>query len=167
MRHFFLIALCTICFTGCEKQTSTPPPQPNVSAATVSTPTAEIRAYLIAILSNDEAEIRKCILPNPDASILWQGQAPPPDVLSEMQTRLDTMTVRECVVGEIVDLPGGQQMAVTDQLVNANQMLVYPVIEGEAMPTPLSLVRIEDQWKVDAAPLIASRQAVNRMRSGN
>ena len=162
MKSLHLLILFSLLVTGCAKET--PSPEPQISP---DSPDEVVRAFFIAMLSCNEVEIRKHILPNPDASWLWYGQAPPPDVLTDMETQFNNMTLREHKVGETIILPGGHHLEISDQMVNEYSKLVTPTIGGKPMPTPLPLVKLDGHWKVDAGSLIAARKAANKTINNN
>ena len=128
------------------------------------TPEEVVRAFFVAMFSNDEVGVRKEMLPNPNPEILWQGEPLPPEFLRWAKPHLQNMTCRECKVGEIIDLPGAPSLEVTDQMVNERSRLVFPIIGDEPSPIPLFVFLVDGAWKVDAAPLIAARQAATRMK---
>ena len=147
---------------GLESQQQAEPPGPETEQPT-RTPEEVVRAFFIAMFSNDEVGVRKEILPDPDSAILWQGRPVPPGLLRQLTPHLQNMTCRECVVGEIVDLPGAPSLEVTDQVVNERRKLLFPIIGDEPSPVPLLVILVDGVWKVDAAPLIAARQTARRM----
>lgn len=152
------ISLVALLITSCSSA-----PQQN-SPATVRPADEVVRSFFIAMLMNDEAGVRKEILPSPDAQVLWQGSPPPAEALSQIKKQLEAMTCRECKVGETIDLPGNKTLTVTDYWVNENSKLLFPIIGGEPMPTPLPVLKVDGQWKVEAGPLIAARLAEEHAR---
>ena len=159
MKRLPILILLVVLITGCSKaEPEADTPQQKRSPQDV------IRAFFIAMLSNDEAGVRKEILPNPDAEILWQGEAPPLEALPQIKAQFSSMTCQECRVGETIDLPGGRKLKVTDQMVNKSSKLLFTVIDGQTMPTPLAVTMVDGEWKVDAGPLIAARLAAKRIR---
>jgi hypothetical protein len=126
-----------------------------------------VRDLFIAMMTKDKAAVEKLIVPNPKAAVLWQGESPPAEVLPQIVDHFKKMTCRECKVGETIQLPGNKTLKVTDQFVSENKKLVFPTMNGQSLPTPLPLVKIDDQWKVDAAVLIIAREAAQKAREKN
>ncbi len=150
------IALVALLMASCTSE-------PQISSTDIERPANEVvRSFFIAMLMNDEAGVRKEILPSQDAHVLWQGPPPPAEALSQIKKQLEAMTCRECKVGETINLPGNKTLKVTDMMVNENSKMLFPIIAGESMPTPLPAVKIDGQWKVEAGPIIAARLAAKR-----
>ncbi len=124
-------------------------------------PETAIREMMFSMLVNDSEGIKKWILPNPDAEVLWHGQAPPKEALPEIKRQIAAIPFRRLVVGETVDLPGGKKLAVTSEMVNENRLMIVDTTEPGI---PFILVKKDGQWKVDAGPIIAARQAAQKAR---
>lgn len=120
-----------------------------------------VKTLFVAILTNDKDTIEKLILPETNAQVLWQGPLPPKAAIPMIKAQFQTMTCRECQVGEILVLPDGLKLKVTDEMVNKNRKQLIPVIGGQPMPIPVSVVRVNDEWKVDVGPIIAARLAAH------
>ncbi len=132
-----------------------------------SSPTTEaVRAFFLAMVTLDEQGIRKVTLPNDKASTLWTGQAPPKEVLPMLKQQFESMTCRECAVGEVVDLGGGKTMTVTESMVSPTSKVLMPTFPGQARSFPLPVVMVDGAWKVDASALIEARLAAQRMMEG-
>jgi hypothetical protein len=127
-------------------------------------PEEVIRSFFMAMMSNDEEGILREIIPHPQAEILWEGETIPPEILSNIKKQMGSMTFTECTVGELLELPDAENLKVTAQMVNEENKLMFPVIDGQPAPTPLAVKRIEGEWKIDASPLIISRNAAKLLR---
>ena len=159
MKRLSILLLVASLLAGCSKA------EPDHGEPQAARPPEDVvRSLFIAMLSNDEAGVRREVLPNPNAEVLWQGEAPPKEALRQIKTQLNSMTCRDCKVGETIDLPGGRRLEVTEQMVNENSKLLIPSISGEPMPTPLLVIKTKGEWKVDAGPLIDARLAAERLR---
>ena len=116
------------------------------------------RAFMLAMMTNDRAALTNTILPNPDADILWQGEPPPAALWAQIKAQIAGMTFHEFKVGDTWYLPGGKGVPVTSDLVGPDKKLLAPSLGGKSLPTVIPMQRINGEWKVDAASLIASRE---------
>ena len=84
--------------------------------------------------------------------------------LEQVKNQIKNMKFREVKAGETLALPGGLELKVTKKMVNANRKLLFPIVEGQELPTPLTVLLVKGEWKVDASSLIAARLAAKRVR---
>lgn len=157
-RYFIVIVFATILALSCNAASKLKHP------ANVRPPVEVVRSFFLAMLANNEAGVQKHILPHPKADILWQGEAPPPEVLPQAKRQFANMICLEGKVGETIYLPGGRKSKITSLVVNETRKLLIPVIGGEFMPTPLFVFKVGNHWKVNAEPLITARLAAKRVR---
>lgn len=97
-------------------------------------PEAAYRQFMLALLSGKQAEISALILDHSDAEILWRRPYPP-NVATALAEQYRTMQIT-------------RDPSNTDDRV---------VLSSSAMPAPITVVRVDDQWKLDAGPLIKLR----------
>ena len=90
--------------------------------------------FLIANLRGSEAEIRPLIVDHPDAALLWQG-AYPADVTALLAQQYEGMSI-----ARVQEEP--------DRV----------LLQCSASPTPLAVVRVGGEWRVDASPIIEFRK---------
>jgi hypothetical protein len=90
--------------------------------------------FLIANLGGNEDEIRPLIVDHPDSAVLWQG-AYPPDVAALLAQQYQGM--------EIARIEEGPDRV---------------LLRSSASPIPLAVVRVGDEWRVDASPIIGIRK---------
>ena len=159
MKKIAILILLVSFVVGCSKTE----PEAETSQKTKS-PKEVLSEFFIALLSKDEAVIRKLILPNPDAQILWKGQTTSPQDRRGFEKQLSNMTCRECKVGEIIDLPGGRKLEVTSQMVNDKSKLIFPVIDGQPMEVPLPVIMVDGKWKIEAGPIIFARLLAKQLK---
>ncbi len=127
------------------------------------TPEAALHDFLIAITENDQAGIERTALPNPELSLLWQGEKLTPAQKAIAAASVDPSKFRRLKVGEVVQIPRGQKIVMDEKRINERvQQLVLP--EG---PLPFSVVKVGDRWKVDASPIIAGRVAASAVSERN
>lgn len=133
-------------------------------ASRPANPEDAIRDLWTAMLAQDESAVRKLILPNPDAQVLWGGEPVPPEHRETARKSIAEMSFREVHPGDHFSLPDGRTLVVTEDMVSADRCLLQPIIDGQAMPVPFSVCRVDATWKVDAGPLIAARLAAKANR---
>lgn len=107
-----------------------------------SSPEEVYRAFMLANLRGEEAEIRKLIVDDPDADVLWQG-AYPAEVAAALGEIYESMEITR-----VDEVEGDGSREVT--------------LESPAVPIQLRMVREGDAWQVDAAPLIKLRKAFSK-----
>jgi hypothetical protein len=90
--------------------------------------------FLLADLRGSEDEIRPLIVDHPDAALLWQG-AYPPDVAALLAQQYEGMDIAR-----------------------AEEMPDRVLLQCSASPIPLAVVKVADEWRVDASPIIEFRK---------
>ena len=124
------------------------------------TPEETIKAFVTAMFDEDQDGIRRTALPNPDLALLWQG-----DKLTAVQramaiAELKSWRFRRLKVGDEVQLPGGKKFVIDENRVDERHLM----ISVTDSPLPFLLVKVGQEWKVDASPVIASRKAAAAVR---
>jgi hypothetical protein len=165
-----------ITLSGCQSSDPLPPLEPEPEIVLVpatapstqpSTPTDVFRALLLAIMNGDRAAGEALIVPHPHSEILWinRGAIPEPQQSNIRKLLPVSVTLFEVKPGTDVQLPGNRVLRVTEDMVDPNRKLYWPMLSYEKMPTPFWFQRSPGgSWKVDAGPLIAARQAAERYR---
>ncbi|WP_372723409.1 SHD1 domain-containing protein [Novipirellula sp.] len=120
-----------------------------------ASPEDVLRQFLVALAGGNRRQVVTLILPHPNAAILLQGEAAPPQVVAEMKKQLASEEIRRLKLGEKVSLPGGRTMTVDEEDVSTERVL----LQIPNHPVPYSLVRKKNGWRVDAAPIIQARVA--------
>jgi len=75
-----------------------------------SKPEDAIREMMSGMFALDESAVRRVILPNPNAEVLWTGQPVPTDRREGLKTSIAQMTFRELRPGERVRCPAGERL---------------------------------------------------------
>lgn len=109
-----------------------------------TSPEGVYRAFMLANLRGEEAEIRTLIVDNPDADVLWQG-AYPDEVATALGKVYESMEITR------IRTEGGEAADDDSRVVT---------LESQAVPVQLQVVREGDAWRVDTAPLIKLRRAL-------
>ena len=117
------------------------------------------RRFMIASLNHDADSIKATILPNKDSEILWQGNPPPKEIKEQVAKSLDDLKLVPIKEGEKVTLPDGKELVVGKEMVGDKKMFVWVEIQGSRLPTPFSMEKTAEGWRIDATPLIEARKA--------
>ncbi|MEN1682138.1 MAG: hypothetical protein AAGJ46_21380 [Planctomycetota bacterium] len=125
---------------------------------------AVAKRFLTGALSKDKAGIEETSLAWPGLEILWSGPRPPAEVRAEMAAQLGSMTFRRLAAGERIQLPNGRAETVSANRVNRQNVQVVASVGGVPMPTPLSLINVNGEWRADARPMIAAQRAARGLR---
>ncbi len=125
-----------------------------------ATPEAAWRAFIIAMLTHDEATLKTVALPADGFEWLLKGQAPPPEALGQIKEQISKLPIRRLRPGDKFTLPRGRVIVVEPEEVGPERAVIVP--EGDPFPTRLH--RIGGHWKVDARPVIAARRAADAAR---
>jgi hypothetical protein len=107
------------------------------------TPEDAYRQLFLALLEGDEHSIRKLTIDNPDADVLWKDGAYPPQMAAQLAEQYRTM-----------------EISVADGSVPERV-----VLNSSAFPLPLTVVKVDGTWKVDAEPIIKGRQTAEQIRA--
>jgi hypothetical protein len=104
-----------------------------------SSPEHAYRQFMLVGLSADEGEILHWIVPNADASVLWENGPFSEEVAELLARQYQTMKISRVA-------PKGP--GAPDQV----------QLESSAFPAPLAVRKIDGAWRVDAAPIIDIRK---------
>ncbi len=118
--------------------------------------------FFKSILQNDKEGVLSTILPAEGAEILWQGQAPPKEMLKQIEKAVQNLSIIEINEGETVELPNGKSFVITKEMINTR--FIWVTMGGKRMPTPFLILKVKGNWKIDAKPLIAGRKAAKKIR---
>ena len=99
---------------------------------------------MLSLLTPKQSEIGELILDHPDADILWEGAYPPP-VAAALAEQYRTMQITR-------DDTNNEN---TSERVNLN---------SSAVPVPLTVSKVDGQWKIDARPLIELRKSAKQFK---
>lgn len=103
-------------------------------------PEQTMRQLLAALLTGSRSEIEPLIMDHPDAEILWQGAYP-----AEVAVQLSHVS-NSNRIGRVSDHAADGQV----KLITAD------------FPFPITVEKVGQQWKVDAAEIIAIRKRTQR-----
>lgn len=113
------------------------------------------RRFFAALLTRDEAEIKRYSIPSPGSEILWKG-APLNDAMrAAVKERMASLKFRRLKAGDTVTSPAGKQYTVDPTQVNEGRVLLLP----EGFKLPFTLVDSDLGWRVKVDGLIAARKA--------
>jgi hypothetical protein len=140
-----VLGVLALCVLGCTKPDSTKP-QTAIPMSADQPPEKAYRELFLAILNPDETTIRKLIVDNKEADILWSGGSYPPDVAAQLSKQYQQMTI--------------ERSTATSQSADADHVL----LKSSAFPIPMPVVKIDATWKVDASPLIEMRKKAAEIR---
>jgi hypothetical protein len=146
--------------TAAESPPAQSPTKAGDHTAGARTPEQTIKAFLIAMFDKDQDAVRRTTLPNPDLALLWQGDALTPAQRAMAMAELESWHFRRLKVGDEVQLPGGKKLVIDEKRVNDRRLMIT-VTDS---PLPFLLVKVGEEWKVDARPVIAGRKAAAAAR---
>lgn len=137
-------------------------PQPGESGAAAAEakpaePSAEevARRFFTALLTRDEAGIKRYSIPAPGSEILWHGAPINDEVRAAIKQRVAALTFTRLKAGETVTGPSGKSYVIGPQQVNEGRVLLLP----EGFKSPFTLVHSDLGWRVKVDWLIATRRA--------
>lgn len=147
------VAVLMLLDGGCAEERA----ERNDSPVGHATPEAAVKAMVLGIAARDEAAIRRAILPDEQAELLWAGDPPPAEQAEPLLNALEQeVTARRLEPGDSVPLPGGREHVLSEEAFNEDQQLVVAERNGQPMLAPLFVHRTDDGWRVDAGPVIAA-----------
>jgi regulation of enolase protein 1 (concanavalin A-like superfamily) len=124
------------------------------------TPETVFVDFTIAVLTHDEATLRRLTLPCEGFEWLLKGEAAPPEAAETIRTHLLQQPIRRLKPGEKLGLPGGRTLTVGPDDVREDRVILIP----EGTPIPTRLQKLDGRWRVDPAPVIAGRKAADAAR---
>ena len=121
--------------------------------------------FFMAVLTKNESRILELIVPHPQASILWSGQTLTKREIAEARDTLKHQTCRELHAGDTYRLTGKEEIIVNSNESNATSKVIAFEIFGQILRVEYWVLK-NNQWKIDATRIIASRlkfeQKLNR-----
>jgi hypothetical protein len=120
-----------------------------------TTSDAALRTFLMAMEAGDEETLRAVTLPNPDLDWLLRGETPRGLGLADVKERMLKARITRLKAGDRVKMPGGAVHAISPDEVGRDRAALR--VEGTPVYAPLQ--RVKGRWKVDPAPIIATRKA--------
>jgi hypothetical protein len=121
----------------------------------VGTPEGVLKEFLTAMVENDAAGVRRTALPDRELSVLWHSEPLTAAQKAIAKAELNPSNFRRLKVGDQVTIPDGRKLVLDENSINDRQQ----EITMPNAPVPFLLVKVKDEWKVDASPLIAARNA--------
>lgn len=181
---FLFGALWTICFLlgcGCSTgalaesdKTNSPNPvenkaEPSQPTSAVGkderlsrkTPVGTLRLFMLGVLLTNEQLVKATIVPvsEDDFAYLMQKTKNLRSTPKQLKERCASLKVRSLKPGDVVTLPGGKKVTVSDEEVSDNRIVLLP----ENHPIPTRLYKAKGYWWVDASPVIAGRKAAGKV----
>lgn len=134
---------------------STPKPtaKQDVAGQQPREPEDVLRAFLLAMLAQDERGIRALMIQNERGIVLWRDEPIPEEHIENAKKQIQDVKFRRVKVGESIDIPGQGPVEHTAEMINDNRV----VLTAPGYPIPFIVVRAGKEWKVDAGPLISAR----------
>ena len=128
----------------------------NGPAVVFETAESALRAFLMARAMGDLNALRRYSLDHPELEVLHTNHlsGAAGKRLAKMSSQVP---IRELTVGESIVLPSGEQLEVSDSMVNEKRKLFVTNQE----PVPFSAHLIEGRWKIDPEPSIDNQKALN------
>jgi len=140
-----------------DQDTSQPAPPP--VEMDKASPQYALMTFLVAINAKDEQTLRAVTVPTDDFDWLLKGEKASGETLERLKK--ETYEIIEVLhPGDDYTLADGKKTTVTVEDVTLDRALL--LIPGA--PEPISCVRIDGKWHVDAAPLIKARKIVAQQR---
>ncbi len=133
----------TCCLLGCPaSQTTERASQMNAN----QTPEEVYRQFFLATLKPDERTIRALIVDHKDADVLWKEGSYPDDVAALLASQYRDMTIER-----------------SEPLVSSTES-DRVLLRSSASPIPLTLIKRDGKWRLDARPIIEMRKKATEIR---
>ena len=132
----------------------------NSAKVKLDAPEEAIVQFMLALMKGDKAGIDKSIVPNPESSILSEGEHPPENAVPILEAELRLAPYKRLQAGESFSFGKGRTHVILPAEITEDRLL----IDQAGVPIPFVLVRSNGVWKVDAGPIIAGRKAAAAAR---
>ena len=130
------------------------------AAKKLDEPEEAIVKFMLAVMKGDKEGIENTIIPNPDSSILAEGQHAPENTIPILEAELRLAPYERLQPGDSFQIGNGKTHVVQASEINENRLL----INQGGSPLPFVLVRLNGVWKVDSKPIIAGRKAAEAQK---
>ncbi len=110
------------------------------------TPEEVYRQFFLATLKPDERTIRALIVDHKDADVLWKEGSYPDDVAALLASQYRDMTIER-----------------SEPLVSSTES-DRVLLRSSASPIPLTLIKRDGKWRLDARPIIEMRKKATEIR---
>lgn len=149
--------MVALCLTGALSKTGSATPDAQAGAKSA------LRAFLLAVLSWDAKTLRSLTLPvsSGDFSYLMKGKPLTAAESKAARRQFAAMSIKALKPGDAVVLPGGRKMTVAKGAVGPQRAILV----AQGAPFPFVASKVNNHWRVDAAPIIAARKAAERFRA--
>jgi len=125
------------------------------------TPKGTLRLFTLGVLLTDEQLVKATILPvsEEDFAYLMQKTKNLRSTPMQLKDACAKMKVRALKPGDMVTLPGGKTVTVSEEEVTDKRI----VLLAENQPVPTRLYKAKGFWWVDASPVIAGRKTADKV----
>jgi hypothetical protein len=124
-------------------------------------PEETLRAFLLSLLLVDRETAKPLIADGTDSDSLWTATPPSETAIAVLTSRVDGLEFQVLKVGDIIELPGGKKVTLTERHINDKKVsLTFP-----GNKVPFILVQTEDGWRVDVRTVVAARRAAQQARA--
>ena len=148
-------------FFSKKSETTEPKPKPpKDERLSRETPEGTLRIFMLGVLLGNEQLVKATIVPvsDEDFAYLVKKTKNLRETPKQLKEECAKMKVRALKPGDVVTLPGGDKVTVTEEEVTDDRMVL--VIADSPIPT--RLYKAKGFWWVDAAPVIAGRKAAEK-----
>lgn len=121
----------------------------------IDSPEGVVRAFLLAVLSQDAEKAQAHSLEDPDFQLLFEGPKRPEEAVATQKALVAQLPIRQLKVGEELTLRSKKKINVNDKMVNEDRAMVM----SELFPEPVPMQKVDGIWKVDPRPILAYRKA--------
>ncbi len=154
-----------VCASASAPNPAATAPATKAALPALDTPEAALHELLVAIFTGDQERVNRATIEVPGREMLTQGEKVPAEMAAEIDKLIDGMHLQRLKIGDSIkvkttSVPEGMTVVMDESHINDNRT----EITGPNLPFPFILVRDGKQWKVDPAPLIASRKAAQAAR---
>ncbi|WP_437194437.1 hypothetical protein [Planctomicrobium sp. SH527] len=151
----------TIVNAADEKPTETSTGAPTEAGTEAAdSPEGVLRAFLLAVLSQDAESAQTYSLEDPDFQMLFEGEKRPEDVVAPLKATIGQLPIRQLKVGEKVTLQNKKRITVDAKMVSEDRTQLMAAL----FPEPVPMRKVDGIWKVDPRPIIAAGKSASQKK---
>ncbi|MBX3414620.1 MAG: hypothetical protein KF708_18175 [Pirellulales bacterium] len=134
------------------------PPRPASAAKGAKTAEEALRRFMLGVMTSNADELKQVTLETKPDEFRWLlGSQVPPEVLPMLRKDIEGFPIERLKPGDEFQTPDGKQIVVAEDWIGEDRAVLR--MKGDPLAQRIYLVK--GAWRVDPAPIIAARKAID------